>query len=207
MPNKNQSNPAGSAAAKLIIAIIIIATLGTLAVLSVKYFGNSQRQKNGNLGAEQAVNPDTGIKQEAKERKLIGGQKDEHGCLTPAGYSWCEAKQKCLRIWEEGCDIIVNTPKPDEVVSSPLKIKGEASGSWFFEAVLPVQILDENHEVIARGNAKALGEWMTGESVPFEAVIEFEKKSGAGWVLLRNDNPSGLPENEKSVKIPVRFGS
>lgn len=35
--------------------------------------------------------------------ELIGGQKDEHGCLIGAGYSWCEPKQKCLRAWEEGC--------------------------------------------------------------------------------------------------------
>jgi len=35
--------------------------------------------------------------------QLIGGQKDEHGCLIPAGYSWCEPKQKCLREWEEPC--------------------------------------------------------------------------------------------------------
>lgn len=33
----------------------------------------------------------------------IGGQKDEHGCLIGAGYSWCEAKNKCLRVWEEDC--------------------------------------------------------------------------------------------------------
>lgn len=36
-------------------------------------------------------------------QKPIGGDKDEHGCLIAAGYSWCDAKQKCLRIWEEGC--------------------------------------------------------------------------------------------------------
>jgi len=36
---------------------------------------------------------------------LIGGQTDEHGCLIPAGYSWCEEKQKCLRTWEESCSI------------------------------------------------------------------------------------------------------
>jgi len=35
--------------------------------------------------------------------KPIGGEKDEHGCLTGAGYSWCEAKGKCLRVWEEPC--------------------------------------------------------------------------------------------------------
>jgi hypothetical protein len=34
---------------------------------------------------------------------LIGGDRDEHGCLGPAGYSWCEEKQKCLRSWEENC--------------------------------------------------------------------------------------------------------
>ena len=35
---------------------------------------------------------------------LIGGDKDEHGCIGSAGYSWCESKQKCLRVWEEDCD-------------------------------------------------------------------------------------------------------
>ena len=34
---------------------------------------------------------------------LIGGQRDIHGCLIAAGYSWCEPKQKCLRSWEEDC--------------------------------------------------------------------------------------------------------
>ncbi len=35
---------------------------------------------------------------------LVGGDKDEHGCIGSAGYSWCEAKQKCLRVWEEPCN-------------------------------------------------------------------------------------------------------
>lgn len=34
---------------------------------------------------------------------IIGGDKDAGGCLIAAGYSWCEPKQKCLRIWEEKC--------------------------------------------------------------------------------------------------------
>ncbi|MFH0905419.1 MAG: hypothetical protein V1826_01745 [bacterium] len=42
---------------------------------------------------------------------LIGGQTDEHGCIIPAGYSWCEVKAKCLRTWEEFCDI--NTTEHD----------------------------------------------------------------------------------------------
>lgn len=35
--------------------------------------------------------------------KPIGGDRDEHGCLGTVGYTWCESKQKCLRIWEEDC--------------------------------------------------------------------------------------------------------
>jgi hypothetical protein len=42
------------------------------------------------------------------DEHLIGGQKDEHGCLIPAGYSWCEIKQKCLRTWEEKCEAAVS---------------------------------------------------------------------------------------------------
>lgn len=34
---------------------------------------------------------------------LVGNDFDEHGCKGSAGYSWCEAKQKCLRAWEEPC--------------------------------------------------------------------------------------------------------
>ncbi len=36
--------------------------------------------------------------------QLLGGDRDEHGCIGSAGYSWCEAKQKCLRVWEEKCE-------------------------------------------------------------------------------------------------------
>ena len=38
-----------------------------------------------------------------QQEQPIGGDRDEHGCLIAAGYSWCESKQKCLRTWEEEC--------------------------------------------------------------------------------------------------------
>ena len=37
--------------------------------------------------------------------QLVGNDKDIHGCIGSAGYSWCESKNKCLRIWEEGCPV------------------------------------------------------------------------------------------------------
>lgn len=34
---------------------------------------------------------------------VVGGDRDAHGCIPSAGYTWCEPKQKCLRVWEEAC--------------------------------------------------------------------------------------------------------
>jgi hypothetical protein len=39
----------------------------------------------------------------APAQPLVGGDRDAHGCLGSGGYQWCEAKSKCLRIWEEPC--------------------------------------------------------------------------------------------------------
>jgi hypothetical protein len=40
---------------------------------------------------------------EPQPTQLLGGDRDEHGCIGSAGYSWCEVKNKCLRVWEEEC--------------------------------------------------------------------------------------------------------
>lgn len=32
--------------------------------------------------------------------RSIGGDRDAHGCLTPAGYRWCERESACVRPWE-----------------------------------------------------------------------------------------------------------
>lgn len=49
------------------------------------------------------TSPSPADQQTGSDQQMIGGQKDEHGCLPAAGYTWCEPKQKCLREWEEPC--------------------------------------------------------------------------------------------------------
>jgi len=44
---------------------------------------------------------------------IVGGDRDEHGCIGSAGYSWCELKQKCLRTWEEPCENIIGGDKDE----------------------------------------------------------------------------------------------
>lgn len=60
--------------------------------------------------------------------KRIGGEKDEHGCLIAAGYSWCESKQKCLRMWEEECPDN-KTVSAKECTTDNDCIKGGCSGT------------------------------------------------------------------------------
>jgi len=105
--------------------------------------------------------------------------------------------------------IQVDYPRPNQIISSPLVIKGKARGTWFFEASFPVVLTNWDGLIIAQGIAKAQGDWMTTDFVPFEATLVFtvDKKaySNKGALTLRKDNPSGLSKNDDSIEIPVVF--
>ncbi len=102
--------------------------------------------------------------------------------------------------------IRISEPRPNTVITSPLTVKGMARGNWFFEASFPVRLFNGNGEEIARGVAQAKSPWMTTEFVPFEGTLMFTSPTTtAGTLLLDKDNPSGLPENEDALRIPVRF--
>ena len=104
--------------------------------------------------------------------------------------------------------IKVTKPEPNQIVESPIIIEGEARGSWFFEGVFPIMLLDSNGNAIARHFAQAQDECMTEDFVPFKAQIEFEKPAAdTGVLVLEKDNPSGLSENDAKIEIPVRFNS
>ncbi len=104
-------------------------------------------------------------------------------------------------------EVKVDHPKPNALVASPLIVTGEARGTWFFEASLPLKLIDGEGNVIAEGPAQAQGEWMTEEFVPFAASLRFIRtpKTDTGTLIVAKDNPSGLPEHDKSIEIPVRF--
>jgi hypothetical protein len=107
--------------------------------------------------------------------------------------------------------IRLTSPLPDDTVSSPLVLRGEARGNWYFEASFPVVLTDWDGRIIAEHYATAQGEWMTTEFVPFETVIEFTVPddigdfSRRGSLILQKDNASGLPEFDDALEITVFF--
>jgi hypothetical protein len=91
-------------------------------------------------------------------------------------------------------------------IQSPLVVTGQARGNWFFEASFPIKILDKNGKVIGMGNGQAQGEWMTENFVPWKATVSFiAPASGGGEAVFMKDNPSGLPEYDAEVRVPVIF--
>jgi len=102
--------------------------------------------------------------------------------------------------------IRVFNPEPDQIITSPIILSGEARGNWFFEASFPGELLDQNGKVVATFIAQAQGEWMTSEFVPFRSTLEFKNPgTDRGTLVFKKDNPSGLPEHDDEYRIPVRF--
>ncbi len=104
-------------------------------------------------------------------------------------------------------NIHVSYPISKDEIVSPLVIKGEAKGTWYFEASFPVVLTNWDGLIIAQGVAQAEGDWMTENFVPFTANLTFEKPSYGknGFLILKKDNPSDLPQNDDSIEIPVNF--
>ncbi|MEW6617612.1 MAG: GerMN domain-containing protein [Patescibacteria group bacterium] len=103
-------------------------------------------------------------------------------------------------------DVTIFSPKAEEIIKSPLKISGEARGTWFFEGSFPVVLKDENGNTVKEGFVTAQKDWMTQDFVPFIGELEFDTPEvGKGELILKKDNPSDLREYDKSTSIPVGF--
>ncbi len=131
-------------------------------------------------------------------------------CALPDGRSFTEEvkEEAPAEVDIESIDnkIKVTSPKAGETITSPLKIEGSARGMWFFEASFPARLFDANGVEIAVIPVTAKTDWMTEEFVDFYAELVFTNVTTAtGTLILQKDNPSGLPEHDGSISIPVKF--
>ncbi len=109
-------------------------------------------------------------------------------------------------VLEKADKININQPLPNATVTSPLVVTGQARGTWFFEASFPVFLTDWDGKIITQGIAQAQSDWMTTEFVPYTATLTYVLEpsySNRGTLILKKDNPSGLPENDDALEIPV----
>ena len=79
--------------------------------------------------------------EKTEETKMVGNDKDEHGCIASAGYTWCEVQKDCIRLWEKGVrmNAVNDAGKTLFLVFSPDSTQVEL---FFSEEDTPNEILD-----------------------------------------------------------------
>ena len=108
-------------------------------------------------------------------------------------------------VWKNADEnkIQVTSPQPGATVAPTFTVSGKARSTWYFEASFPLEVLDANGKSLKVMPVQAGGDWMTTEFVPFMLQVAIPNYKGKATLILRNDNPSGLPENEASISIPI----
>lgn len=126
-------------------------------------------------------------------------------CKTTDGRTYAEEVPEVITyVNATANNIKVELPFPGAVTGKEFSVVGAARGGWYFEASFPIAVLDENDVLIATGIAQAQGEWMTENFVPFKADIVVPATfTGPATLVLRKDNPSGMPENDASISFPI----
>ena len=96
--------------------------------------------------------------------------------------------------------VTITSPRPGELLTSPLTIAGEARG-WYFEGSFPVELKDANGATLATGQATAQSDWTTADPVPFKAVLTFVG-NGERHAYLEKRQPVGLARERRSSELP-----
>ncbi|TSC70444.1 MAG: hypothetical protein CEO12_378 [Parcubacteria group bacterium Gr01-1014_46] len=126
-------------------------------------------------------------------------------CRTPDGRTFTEEIMPPITYTNATANlIVVDLPFPGAVTGKEFKVMGKARGTWYFEASFPVEVLDKNGKILFQGPAQAKDEWMTENFVPFEITVKVPQSYiGPATLVLRKDNPSGLPEHDASISFPI----
>lgn len=78
-------------------------------------------------------------REEQVSSELAGNDKDEHGCIGSAGYTWSDVQQNCIRLFESGVRLeAANGKSSAYLVFSPDSLKAEL----FFSTGEPSEVLD-----------------------------------------------------------------
>lgn len=187
-----------------IIAIAILFLIGG----GVYYQKNNQSQNNNNPSGKIDITKPVGYnKIKSFDDCIAAGyplmETYPRSCKLPDGNDFWENIGNAI---EKKDQIQVTQPKPNTLITNPTTVIGQARGSWFFEGTFPVVIIDSEGRELGKGNTTAFSDWMTENFVPFEITLEYNLPStDTGTIILKKDNPSGEPQNDDQLEIPIKF--
>lgn len=202
----------GSANISLVTAIVFVAVIFIAGVYIGQEVKNFYRLRNFTKEAGGILTKANLVQREAHIQTFLDCLREGYA-LTEGNPPTCQTADgrvlsgPVLEVNGVNSLIKVNAPQPFAFISSPLEISGEAKGKWYFEGSFPVSLVDWDGRIIAEGFAQAQSDWMSEDFVKFKATLNFAKPAvyNNGALILKKDNPSGLPENDAALEIPVIF--
>jgi len=115
-------------------------------------------------------------------KNLTGNDRDEHGCIASAGYSWCEGKQKCLRGWEEDC--VNNDWRTYRNEKSGFTIKvPRIANSYDYKGNSDIKIMEQG-DITWIAAADESSYYKEDSAQMQKAKNDFDKVSGIPWAIL-----------------------
>ncbi|MGD8373659.1 MAG: Gmad2 immunoglobulin-like domain-containing protein [Candidatus Woesebacteria bacterium] len=105
---------------------------------------------------------------------------------------------------QKGEQVLVYNPSNNDIIDSPVTVIGQIPGNWADEGDFVISVKDSDGNNIGESIVKIDGDWMTTDLVPFSTILPFSG-SGAGTLVLKKDNPSGLSENDDQVILNIEL--
>jgi len=117
-------------------------------------------------------------------------------CTNGIGVTTTEDIGNALNLKDK---IIVLSPLPNDSISSPVFIRGEALGDWFEVSTIKLQILDKNGKVLGSGFVETTKYTGVDALVPFEGKADFSvpRFGSSGTIVIHKSNSS------EELRIPV----
>lgn len=110
-----------------------------------------------------------------RKPELVGADRDKHGCIGSAGYTWSDVRQECIRLFEKGIRLEATSGKESSfIVFSPDSAKVEL----FFSDNNRRKIL--NRHILPNGTRI----WRVKDSDKQDEVIN---KAGVWLINLHNE--------------------
>ena len=94
----------------------------TLSVVALAFTAcNNSTPQQPDKAAEELTTP--------QQEMMVGGDRDEHGCIGSAGYSWSALRGECIQVFEVGTRLNPVDVEQEEAVISAFIVSKEGDNS------------------------------------------------------------------------------
>ncbi|MCF7795226.1 Gmad2 immunoglobulin-like domain-containing protein [Patescibacteria group bacterium] len=178
---------------KTLVSVLVI----FLVIILVWIFINKKEQNNSNIVEDVNINQNNNVNNEDVNEDISEDMNEDN----------VENEDNIENEinYENDEGLSLENPEKNELVTSPISVRGEATGPWYFEANFGVKLVNrENGKIIDQSYAMALGDWMSEGKVEFDASLNFSvDEETEALLILESANPSGLEENQMTYTVPV----